>query len=267
MVKVMTILNQTFGTMSDNIFSTMKKFNPVKGFLLGRMIGKFYTQLFKGFEKEKFGDMLTSLSAIGAKDKDGKNVVAFASLVQTLFAIDWKQLIKIGMILKRFPEDAGANFAKFIHPIIMEIGNLPDNLQDKSGNLKSGGSANWIANPKIAGFVSIIQALCSITIKDVIMLKMLGTLKPEQGENISKFLHNLVADISEDDDKKMRTLSKMMQSFGFMLLAISVAVAIMVAIVALADMSTLAISVGLIWLMVGTMHLMVKAFGSKSIQE
>ena len=49
----MAALNDSFGALAENFFASMFKFSPIKGFLLGKRIGKFYKNLLEGFEKSK----------------------------------------------------------------------------------------------------------------------------------------------------------------------------------------------------------------------
>ena len=58
MLSTMAALNDSFGALAENFFASMFKFSPIKGFLLGKRIGKFYKNLLEGFEKSKLSDLL-----------------------------------------------------------------------------------------------------------------------------------------------------------------------------------------------------------------
>lgn len=266
-ITVLNMLNTTFGQLSQNIFSTLGKFNPVKGYLLGKGIGKFYKQLLKGFESEKLGDVIKSFSTLrNSENKDAAtaSVTSFASLVSAMFSVDWKQLLKISAVLSKFPDEAGKNFANFIQPIIKVISDMPDNV---TTNTNDGKDSTVSANPKTASFISLIKALTSITLLDVLHLKALSKLDGEDGKKIGNFFRNIVSAANPDDAEKMVALSKMINAFSMALLAMTASLVIMVTMAAVAKPEDIACGIALTLGMIGLTYGLIKAFSGNKIEE
>jgi len=88
MLTTMSALNDSFGALAENFFSSMFKFSPIKGFLLGKRIGKFYKNLLEGFEKSKLSDLLKTFGKNLGNKNLANNITAFSSVLAQLFAVD-----------------------------------------------------------------------------------------------------------------------------------------------------------------------------------
>ena len=130
-------ITKTFTDLTDHAFKNFFKFSPMKGRIIGYRLGKFYKAMMKGFESAKLGDFLQQFKK---GQHLGNNLSGFSQLIGTIFAVDWKQLLKIGYALKMFPSDAGKNIAEFFKPILEIIKELPTDkklVEVKPSNKKS----------------------------------------------------------------------------------------------------------------------------------
>ena len=243
MLATMAALNNSFGALAENFFSTMLKFNPIKGFLLGRRIGKFYKNLLEGFEKSKLSDLLKTFGKNLGNKNLANNITAFSSVLAQLFAVDLKKLQKLGKVLKKFPAEGGQNFAGFLRPIIGIIKELPEDLKvDKDTK----------ADSRLNGFISLIKALCSIKLSDLVVLWGLSKFNEKHGENIGSFFNGLIKSINKNDKDDVKNATNLIKGITGLILGLTVAVIALVILAATTKITDILLGIT----MLGTVLLM-----------
>lgn len=243
MLATMAALNNSFGALAENFFSSMFKFSPIKGFLLGRRIGKFYKNLLEGFEKSKLSDLLKTFGKNLGDKHLANNISAFSSVLAQLFAVDLKKLQKLGKVLKKFPAEAGQNFAGFLRPIIGVIKELPEDLKfDKDTK----------ADSRLNGFISLIKALCSIKLSDLVVLWGLSKFNEKHGENIGSFFNGLIKSINKNDKDDVKNATNLIKGITGLILGLTVAVIALVILAATTKITDILLGIA----MLGTVLLM-----------
>ena len=191
-------MNDTFMALSQNFFKSFRAFSPLKGKLLGKRLAGFYKAIsdaFKGSESVKgAGELLTAIGSL-----DGKKMVQMSQ---------WMRLLH---------KSGGQSIADFLLPIIKVINEMPAALENKSykrtGLFSEENNSSWVANPKIAGFISILNALASLSSRDVSKLSKMGRkLNAEKGEKIGGFFHAFLSKFTPADTKRAETADKVIKS-------------------------------------------------------
>ena len=204
-------ITKVFSDLSGNLFGSFKKFSPAQGRIIGWRLGRFYKALLKGFESEKLGDVLK-----GFKDSEhlGNNLAGFSQLIATIFAVDWKQLTKIGAALMTFPSSAGKNLAGFFKPIIDCINQLPADIQTKEVKTLFGGSEkSFQADSRIKSFMNLFNMFAMIPKKSIKRMKKLGTtLNAELANGIVEFFTSIITMV-KTEFKDNKTFKGQLESF------------------------------------------------------
>lgn len=204
-------ITKVFSDLSGNLFGSFKNFSPARGRIIGWRLGRFYKALLKGFESEKLGEVLK-----GFKDSEhlGNNLAGFSQLIATIFAVDWKQLTKIGAVLKFFPSSAGKNLASFFNPIIDCINQLPADIQTKEVKTLFGGSEKaFQADSRIKSFMDLFNMFAMIPKKSIKRMKKLGTtLNAELAKGIVEFFTSIITMI-KTEFKDNKTFKGQLESF------------------------------------------------------
>lgn len=259
MLTTMAALNDSFGALAENFFSSMFKFSPIKGFILGKRIGKFYKNLLEGFEKSKLSDLIKTFGKNLNNKNLANNITAFSSVLAQLFAVDLKQLQKLGKVLKKFPAEGGWNFAAFLRPIIGVIKELPEDLKVGKNDTK--------ADSRLNGLISLINALCSIKLSDLIVLWGLSKFNEKHGENIGNFFSSIIKAINKNDKDDVKNATKIIRGITGLILGLTVAVVALVILAATAKFTDILLGIT----MLGTVMLMavglIKLLSSKKMKK
>lgn len=259
MLTTMAALNDSFGALAENFFSSMFKFSPIKGFLLGKRIGKFYKNLLEGFEKSKLSDLLKTFGKNLGNKNLANNISAFSSVLAQLFAVDIKQLQKLGKMLKRFPAKGGYNLAEFLRPIIGVIKELPEDLKVGKNDTK--------ADSRLNGFISLINALCSIKLSDLVVLWGLSKFNGNHGKNIGNFFNSLIKAINKADKDDVKNATNLIRGITGLILGLTVAVIALVILAATAKFTDILLGIA----MLGTVLLMavglIKLLSSEKMKK
>ncbi len=202
-------ITKVFSDLTDNTMNTFIQFSPLKGRILGKRLGSFYKAFMKGFESEKLGDFIKQF-----KDAEhlGNNLAGFSQLIATLFAVDWKQLLKIGVALKYFPDDAGTNLANFFKPIINVIKQLPGDHKLETINVFKK-EESFVADGRIKSFMDLFSMFASIPLLAIKRIVKLGkSLNAELGKNISDFFIQIIT-LIKTEFKDNKTFKSQLKSF------------------------------------------------------
>lgn len=211
-VSALNTLNATFGQMTDNFFSTMFKFMPIKGKLMGKRIAKFYKKLIEGFESEKLDETMKKMrETFGESQNTASAVTAFGSILSALMMIDKRELLKFAMIFKMMPKDVGWNVNRFMWPIIDAFDHPMFQSDDKAKHLPIAAEL----------FANTMQTLLAMDLKNVAVLHMLSEMGPTSGENIGGFILNIMDTIQQS--KLSEEKNKLFGEFMQMMLTINVA--------------------------------------------
>lgn len=211
LVTSFSTITKVFGDLSGNLFSSFRKFSPLKGKIIGKRLGQFYKALLKGFESEKLGKVINKF-----KDGEhlGNNLAGFSTLIATLFAVDWKQMMKIGVALAMFPDSAGKNLANFFKPIIDIINKLPKDIQTATiKGLFDSEIKTFQADSRIKSFMDLFNMFAAIPLLSIRRIKKLGTtLNKELATGIVEFFTEIITMVKKEF-KDNKTFKGQLNSF------------------------------------------------------
>ncbi|WQJ53908.1 MAG: hypothetical protein [Wendovervirus sonii] len=255
--------------VSCNFLKMVVKYNPAKGRLAGWSLGGFYKNFIKGFEKRL---SIKELTENFKGENIGANLSGFSTVLQTLMSFNWKQLLKIGIAWKMFPDSAGKNIANFLRPIINVIKKMPAALANEKKSIGMFGTSSsektYVTNPQISGFIEVMSALTSVTLGQIIKLSIMGhTLNGKKGQNIGNFFSSFVKAATKHGVDKSKAAADVVKSISKMFISLSLSLVLITATVAIAGWDKTLIALGILTGMVIGSVGIIKLLSNNAIKK
>lgn len=113
----------------------------------------------------------------------------------------------------------------------------------------------------------VFDTLSSLSFADILgILWISNSVNEKKGKNINKFIKSIIEGFTEEDRKSAETVSKLMNSFSAIMLALSISFGIITFIVAKNDIKDIGLGIAITLGFMVFAKLVLKMFSSKSMQ-